>query len=48
MLASRKVVWDDSWTEGSETAKACTDEQEGLTQKYASSQSGAYEAYLSG
>ncbi|MCP4492125.1 MAG: hypothetical protein GY820_33180 [Gammaproteobacteria bacterium] len=48
VLASGKVVWGDPCTEGSQTAKACTDEQEeyvGITQYH---HFGTYEAYLSG
>ena len=29
-LASGKLVWGDPCSEGSQTAKVCTDEQEGL------------------
>jgi len=41
VLASRKVVWGDPCTEGSGTAKACTDEQECLRGNKQYSQTGA-------
>jgi len=47
-LASRKVVYREVCTEGSGTAKVCTDEQVELDDIAQYHQFGAYEAYLSG
>jgi len=47
-LASGKVVFREECTEGSQTAKVCTDEQVGLAITARYSQYGAYEASLSG
>ena len=47
-LASGKVVFREECTEGSQTAKVCTDEQVGLAVTLYYSQCGAYEAYLFG
>jgi len=48
VLASGKVVFREECTEGSQTAKVCTDEQVGLAVTVKYSQCGAYEAYLFG
>ena len=48
VLASGKVVFREECTEGSQTAKVCTDEQVGLAVTVKYSQYGAYEAYLFG
>jgi len=47
-LASGKLVWGDPCSEGSQTAKVCTDEQVGLANIPQYYQFGAYEAYLLG
>ena len=47
-LASGQVVYREVCTEGSQTAKVCTDEQVGLGGATTWHQSGGYEAYLSG
>ena len=47
-LASGKLVTGDGSSEGSQTAKICTDEQVGLVDIPQYYQFGAYEAYLLG